>query len=184
MVAMYFLQHTNGYVLEFSPDYELNSKSGWKMPQHFAWIARNGVITRDVDIPPTRMDREESWVDKLSSSFAPPALLIPSDTKHLVKFAHGLSVVWDLICVGIGMWLVRRYRFATGAAAGWLIFIAIAGIPGLLTFICIQEWPARETCRNCGKLRAVDRELCEYCAADFPAPEKNGTEIFAPLVKG
>jgi predicted amidophosphoribosyltransferase len=59
--------------------------------------------------------------------------------------------------------------------------VFLLGIAGLLTLLCAQEWPARVACPNCKKLRAVDRELCEHCQAPFPPPEKNGTEIFAPL---
>ena len=39
----------------------------------------------------------------------------------------------------------------------------------------------RESCPCCKKLRVVDREKCPHCGADFAPPEKNGTEIFAPL---
>jgi RNA polymerase subunit RPABC4/transcription elongation factor Spt4 len=46
----------------------------------------------------------------------------------------------------------------------------------------VQEWPARESCPNCKKLRVVDRDQCEHCGADFAPPEKNGTEIFEPLI--
>jgi hypothetical protein len=28
----------------------------------------------------------------------------------------------------------------------------------------------------------VDRGQCEHCGADFAPPEKNGTEIFEPLI--
>ena len=54
-------------------------------------------------------------------------------------------------------------------------------MPGLLAFLSVQEWPAREACPNCKRLRMVDRAQCEHCGADFAPPEKTGTEVFAPL---
>ena len=65
--------------------------------------------------------------------------------------------------------------------AGWTLFVFLLGVAGLLTLLCVQEWPAREACSHCKKLRAVDRELCEHCQSPFAPPERNGTEIFAPL---
>ena len=64
----------------------------------------------------------------------------------------------------------------------------LGGVPSALRhprfadFLSVQEWPARETCPDCKKLRVVDREHCEHCGADFAPPEKNGTEMFEPLV--
>jgi len=54
-------------------------------------------------------------------------------------------------------------------------------VPGLLAFLSVQEWPAREACPNCKRLRLVDRQHCERCGADWAPPEKTGTEVFAPL---
>ena len=86
-----------------------------------------------------------------------------------------------LVCVPIGWWLGRRYRFSFAAQAGWAVFHLLFGVPGLLAFLSVQEWPAREACPNCKRLRLVDRAQCEHCGAGFAAPEKTGTEVFAPL---
>jgi predicted amidophosphoribosyltransferase len=66
------------------------------------------------------------------------------------------------------------------AQVSWVGFIVLTGIPGLLAFLSVQEWPARESCPQCHKPRLVDREHCEHCGAEFPPPEKTGTEIFEP----
>jgi hypothetical protein len=89
-----------------------------------------------------------------------------------------------LVCLPIGWWLGRRYRFSFAAQAGWAVFHVLFGVPGLLAFLSVQEWPAREACPNCKKLRVVDRPQCEHCGADFAPPEKTGTEVFAPLQAG
>ena len=54
----------------------------------------------------------------------------------------------------------------------------VEGFPGFLAFLSLQEWPAREPCPNCQRLRNVDREKCEHCGAGFAPPETKGTEIF------
>ena len=179
---------TNRFAVWFNPDYKLNARSGWKMPQHVEWLTANSSVTHSQDLPTLNTSADEFWPERAVSTLVPPALLIPSQ-KYFLRFEYYLrfeplmSCALDLLCVLAGGWLARRYCFSTGATIGWLVFILIFGIPGLLTLLCVQEWPAREMCPNCKKLRAVDRENCEHCDAKFPAPEKNGTEIFAPLVK-
>ena len=176
------LTTTNRFALWFYPDPRLNETTGWKIPEHVEWFAADGAQTYSLNLPELRGTFQDSWPDRVATTLMPPALIIPSQ-KHFLQFEPLTSCVWDLIGVAAGAWLARRYRFSNGAMAGWLVFILICGIPGLLTLICVQEWPARELCPSCHEFRAVDRAQCEHCAAEFPAPEKNGTEIFAPLVK-
>ena len=76
-------------------------------------------------------------------------------------------------------WLGKE---AAGVAGGWAVFHLLCGVPGLLAFLSVQEWPAREPCPNCQRPRLVDRPQCEHCGAEFAPPEKTGTEVFAPLV--
>jgi hypothetical protein len=84
----------------------------------------------------------------------------------------------------VGLWLGWRYRFSFAAQAGWAVFLLLFGLPGLLAFLSVQEWPAREACPNCKKPRVVDRAQCEHCEANFAPPEKTGTEVFEPLQTG
>jgi hypothetical protein len=93
------------------------------------------------------------------------------------------SLAAALVCLPIGWWLGLRYSLSLPARLGWAAFYLVFGIPGLLTFLSVQEWPARETCPNCKKLRVVDREKCPHCGADFAPTEKNGTEVFESLPK-
>jgi hypothetical protein len=91
------------------------------------------------------------------------------------------SLTAALLCLPVGWWLGQRYSLSLPARLGWMAFHLGFGIPGLLTFLCVQEWPAREACPKCKKLRVLDREKCEHCGADFAPPEKNGTEVFELL---
>jgi hypothetical protein len=91
------------------------------------------------------------------------------------------GAVAAFVCLPIGWWLGRRYHLSPAAQAGWAVFQLLFGVPGLLAFLSVQEWPVRESCPNCKKLRVVDRGRCEHCGALFAPPEKTGTEVFAPL---
>ena len=61
---------------------------------------------------------------------------------------------------------------------GWMLFLLLTGLPGLIAFLSVNEWPAREPCPSCGGRRVVTREKCEHCGAAFAPPQKVGIEIF------
>jgi hypothetical protein len=112
----------------------------------------------------------------------PPALHLGID--------HRINSVWNLcglalafISAFIGFSLLKRYNVPAKATIGWTLFIFLLGIIGLLALLCTEEWPERERCPACKKLRSVDRATCEHCGSTFSPPEKNGSEIFAPLLK-
>lgn len=79
-----------------------------------------------------------------------------------------------LVCVVIG----RRHAFSRRRIGWWCVVMVLSGPAGLLTMRALLDWPARETCPNCGKKRVVNRDLCEHCDAPFARPERDGTEIF------
>ena len=92
-----------------------------------------------------------------------------------------ISLAMAAVCAVAGWSLGRRYHFPGKTQAGWAVFHVLCGLPGFIAFLCVQQWPAREACPHCKKLRLVDRARCEHCNAGFAPPEKNGTEIFEPL---
>ncbi|MGI4789942.1 MAG: hypothetical protein ACRYFS_13960 [Janthinobacterium lividum] len=66
----------------------------------------------------------------------------------------------------------RRGQFAWAFGTFWL------GIYGVLLLLALRAWPARLPCPNCGRSRAVDRDSCEHCGAQWVRPMPDGTEIF------
>jgi hypothetical protein len=178
-IQISFLEPTNAlaaaYAIWFRP---VNPK----MPERVLWLGPGQTVVKSADLPLLDLPQNRSWTDDLAIAMEPPAT-------YLVKGGFGrsawniLGCILSLIGAGIGWALLRRYETSTKAVAGWTVFIFLLGIPGLLTLLCVQEWPAREACPHCKKLRAVDRELCEHCGSPFSPPERNGTEIFAPLAK-
>jgi hypothetical protein len=148
-------------------------------------LTKNGEITKREDLPALASPRAPQQGEQIVNAMLPPvAHLIPpllsgaaakyKTDWHEVQFGFGCSV----LCALLGMWLGRRYSFSAKRQATWALFNLCFGVPGLLAFIGVQEWPAREKCDNCGKLRVVSNEKCEHCSSGFPPPKKNGTEIF------
>lgn len=100
----------------------------------------------------------------------------------------GFSFLAALISAFLAARICRRCRFGRGATVAWLIGVFLLGPFGVLLLMSLQEWPARETCDSCGKLRVVTADQCEHCGAGWPATERDGTEIFeetqTPRLKG
>ncbi len=185
-VQFTFLQPTNGsinhFALWFYPDSETNRMAGWKMPIHALWLGPDQTVTQSADLPFLNREGSTSWPDQMTATLLPPALHLTVDPK--------ITSVWNLAGLAlafvyalVGWWLARRYHFTTQTRVGWTLFIFLFGLVGLLALLCTEEWPMRETCPQCKKLRVVDRESCEHCASPFLPPEVTGTEIFAPLTK-
>lgn len=188
-VRVSFLEKPGQCALWFAPPYGANKKAGWKLPTHVAWIDSEQGLFKSMDLP----NLNPPWNRyplraKLSSLLMPPALWAgiylgdrsepPEMPWKLVLISLAVAaVVW----VPLGLWLAWRHNFDIRAQLGWAVFHLLCGLPGFLAFVSVQEWPERTPCSNCEKLRSIDREKCEHCGADFAPPEKNGTEIFAPL---
>jgi hypothetical protein len=192
-VGIYFLQPPGQFALWMTPPREENERANWKLPIHVVWLARDQGVVNRADLPESVPPRFKPPIKaKLVSAVMPPALMVilphlrggPSPKmfpRELLLLSWCGAV---LVCLPIGLWLGWRYRFPFAAQAGWAVFHVLFGVPGLLAFLSVQEWPAREACPNCKKLRVVDRAQCEHCGADFAPPEKTGTEVFEPLQVG
>jgi hypothetical protein len=149
-------------------------------------VSNDGGVVRNANLEPTGMKSRQalqSWSYRVSSIFMPPLPI-------LYKLMGWDSVPWDLIgisfaaafvCALIGWQLGRRYHYQFKRQARWFVFHLLFGFPGLMAFLCVQEWPARERCPKCKRMRVVDRTRCEYCDAEFAPARRNGTEIFEPL---
>jgi hypothetical protein len=86
-------------------------------------------------------------------------------------------LIGGLLCAGFAAGTCTRYAFPRSATMGWALFAFLFGVPGVLAFLALHDWPARVACPACTKKRVVTRDTCEHCAAPFPAAARNGTEI-------
>ena len=192
-LLLYCLEPRDQFALWVAPG---GQAAGGARERHFGrvmWVARDQGVMRSTDLPALPAPHRGLMLEeKLVSLVMPPALLAALPVLHVGLWANGvprevLLLSWAssiLVCLPVGLWLGWRYRFSFATQAGWAVFLLLFGVPGLLAFLSVQEWPAREACPNCKKLRVVDRTQCEHCGADFAPPEKTGTEVFAPLQAG
>ena len=192
-VQVNFLEPPGQFALWIGPSYWAQQETKGSFTNHVMWLARDQGVVKSADLaalPSYRPWREPEGT--VVCAVAPPALLmllphLPFGPSLWGFAREQLLISWAtaaLVCVPIGLWLGRRYQFSFAAQAGWAVFLVLFGVPGLLAFLSVQEWPARAACPNCKRLRLVDRAQCEHCGADFAPPEKTGTEVFAPMVAG
>jgi hypothetical protein len=73
---------------------------------------------------------------------------------------------------------LRKYPFSRGEKTTWRLLMLLMGPGALFALYALYDWPAKEPCPACGKMRVVNREHCEFCGALFTPPAPTGKEIF------
>jgi hypothetical protein len=188
--GIYLLEPPGQFVLWRAPSYQASVQAGWSLPIYVSWLARDQGVVKSAELAALPIQEPGPGPgEKLLAAAMPPTLVVMLPHFWVSWWARVLPMELlplslagaVLVCVPIGWWLGRRYRFSFAAQAGWAVFHVVFGVPGLLAFLSVQEWPAREACPNCKRLRLVDRTQCEHCGADFAPPEKTGTEVFVAL---
>lgn len=180
-VSVLWLEATNTFAVRFDPDGELNKLSGGRLLTHVAWVNAEGHIRNAMDLPNLPGPaRQNQLADTLFIPLIPPGVLVWT-WEEPYRIWNLLRILPAVLCAGAGWWLGRRNHFSRTAQAAWAMHHLLFGLPGLLAFLAVQEWPAREACPNCKQSRAVDREQCDHCGADFAPPAKTGTEILNRL---
>jgi hypothetical protein len=188
-ILIFFLENSGEFVLWFDPSTVANRRAGWALSTHVVWVEPARGVVKTVNLPNLALTGGPGITEKLL------ALLLPAPFWPVFYWQENRDWSWvipwkmvyislagaAIICIPLGWWLGRRYNFTFAQQLGWAVFHLIFNLPGLLTFLGVQEWPARVPCPQCHKLRVIDREHCEHCDAEFAPPEKNGTEIFEPL---
>jgi len=192
-VKLSLLEPTGKFALWIEPSYGANEKAGWKLPTHVTWFD-GGRETASTELPPLSPKHTTSRIEeKVLGLLMPPALIatvrcmidepwaLAGDGQawQLWQVLLFMSLIFSVaVCLPVGYWLTRRYCLPRSAQLGWSAFLLVSGFPGLLALLSVEEWPAREPCPNCKKLRVVCHAQCEHCGAVFSAPAKKGTEIF------
>jgi hypothetical protein len=150
-----------------------------------SFVSMDGRMGKNVKLEPTDAKNRQafqSWSYPVSSIFMPPMPIL----YKLLGWGWipwkliGISLGTAIVCALVGYQLGRRYHYELRTQAIWFLFHLLFGFPGLIAFFCVQEWPARERCTKCKRLRVVIRARCEYCDAEFAPPRRTGNEIFEP----
>jgi hypothetical protein len=110
--------------------------------------------------------------------FIPGMTWDPRSRLDLVAGFAGSMLCVGLVCAAICYTRPRRYAWGRARCLGWAACGLLFGLAGLLLMLALVPWPARISCRSCGRLRVVTRDRCEHCGAEHALPEPDGTEIF------
>jgi len=158
--------------------------------------AANAVVAR-YELPPLEMSASMPW------SAAPVFLVFPVTVRaalarpwrgqnQKIDLSSGMSqdqraVTWllsglvSLASAAAIFARCRRYAFASGRKWTWTAIGFILGPFGFLLMRVLLEWPLREKCPACGRMRVVSHEHCEHCSKPFAPPQADGTEVFEAL---
>ena len=168
--------------------------------EDLSWIDASGKVLRRAEVPLAGGNgpREESVMMALAVP-APVVLAflatvleplnsveIGLEPSYSAALARSLSLWWPSLLIvtllaALLAWhcLRRHRRYYQPASAAWFVFVLLAGVPGLVAYLCHRRWPVLEKCPACGHQVPRDRETCARCTATFPAPEPTGCEVFA-----
>ena len=186
-LKLYRLRPEGHCALWLLPDPKAQQEAHGKLPVEVTWSA-DSQTNKTAQVPdlaapgPAKLSAGEVAMSLLASPGITTFVLLLPDQFGATRLRElWLSLAAAvLLCLLIGIWLGHRYQFGLRAQLSWAAFHLVFGIPGLLAFLSVQEWPARERCPNCRRLRVVNREHCQHCAAAFPASAPTGVEIFEP----
>lgn len=191
----------------YEPSMELSSVDHRKTPSFIVELSADGTELAHHQLPPIAMPGGQlGGLDAGWAALFPFLLAVVlcayrlwaswvSDANGAFSFAEWLQAtfpapVWFLVacavilvasasvCALVSLAIARHYAFKKANRRMWVILNFLTGPAGLLTLIALRDWPAREVCPACGARRVVDRDRCEHCAAEFAAPQRDGTEVF------
>ena len=160
-VQIYFLKEPGHFAYWLEPTIAANRKAGWTLTIRARWIDHDGGVVKTVDLPNLSAKQGPDRTDKLLALVVPAPLWrvfywrMDRDWSWVVPWELvGISLASAaIIWIPLGWRLGRRYNFTIGQQLGWAVFHLVFNLPGFLTFIGVQEWPARVPCTKCHKLR-------------------------------
>jgi hypothetical protein len=155
------------------------------------------AVLRDTTVVAFDARRFETtpWVTAFAAVLTPPVLELASLTRRFDPLAHsefrqvsiqagsprlGWVALVGLLSAVVAFFVARRRLFSGFRLVGWVALAAGFGPIGLLALRDGTGRPVRERCPACGRGRLITREHCEHCAAPFPPPALDGTEILLP----
>ncbi|MEO6848696.1 MAG: hypothetical protein ABI254_15700 [Chthoniobacterales bacterium] len=202
-VAMGIMQDESAWFVTSSPNSDAQSKNNWKFPVIIDKYSPQGQWVKSWEFQPQREYANplppwyyygfginiplgwEAW--DYSSNWAGAKLKIPmceqiwQFQKSRWKYERpvcGFSLLGSVLAVITAFGVLRRKGIAGATTLAWLIVVFITGIAGFLAMIAVPEFPVRIPCPACGAKRRTEEETCPRCAAAWPVPARDGTEIF------
>ena len=70
------LESSNGFVVRFQPDYDLNKALGGTLLGRVKWLNADGSLRQTLALPKLPEPRQEGWRERLLIPLVPPAVPI------------------------------------------------------------------------------------------------------------
>ena len=152
-------------------------------------IAEHELAKTEV-YPQIIIDRMKYWsmMDDIVAVIAPMALKWTVDTepiKTLLYHTMGTytfsrlylyAMILTVLSIAVMLWHIKNRRQSYLEVGGWVLFIFLFNISGLLTYLIFNCCPVAK-CHACGKDRHLKSNFCPHCNATLPKPEHNPTDI-------
>ncbi len=187
IVHLYFLEPAGHFALWSDPNDVRYGSSTSKLPLTISWLASERGVTKTIQVPKLGLGTSQhDWELQAANILVPAVRTLP-----VAAYANEGLIDWAavrfslaaalLLYLPISWWLGSRYALPLRSRLAWVAFILPGGLPALVAFLSVHEWPAREPCAGCGRLRVVTRDKCEHCGAEFSPAKRVGTEILEPV---
>jgi len=91
-------------------------------------------------------------------------------------------VLWisAALCATATVLIGIRCGFGLWKTLGWSVLNLLLGPAGLVVMLGVNDWPSREKCAHCHRMRFVGRRDCPRCGAALAPAPRDGREIFEP----
>jgi len=186
----------------YSPTSWLKPEVSDQMPSHLEAVDFNGNMLKSYLLPHLhRPNDPRTWQQFITENLQTPTYYIGEmvydrigamlGIKHLIQRDADWRgprqgevrdhvpriLLLSFILAGVALGWARRRQFSWGEAWRWAGFTFLFNLSGLITFRLVADWPVCIKCPSCGRPRRVDQDTCPHCAAAWPKPTVDGTEI-------
>ena len=192
------------FYLKYSPSNWIDYREAWKLPSYYEEMDAGGTLLHSYTVPPASPPQFTlTWEQVAVTSLVPPALYFGDllydkigalcGSKRLAaeldsalssdrplgwkQMAPAISVV-SLALAALALFWTRRMHFAWPRAWAWAGLVLAFNLAGLITLRLVADWPVRVRCPACQRKRPVEETHCPACSQPWPAPKRDGIEIF------
>lgn len=99
------------------------------------------------------------------------------------EFASSFAtLMWMAAALSAAVTLLigRRCGLTWIQTTTWSALNLLLGVAGIVVMLGVIEWPPRERCAKCGRLRLIGSRDCLHCGAPLSPWPRDGWEIFEP----
>ncbi|HSI84398.1 MAG TPA: zinc ribbon domain-containing protein [Candidatus Methylacidiphilales bacterium] len=153
------------------PD-ELETRKNAAIPPFYLWAST--LITPQFIMTPLALYRSNLWWHSEKLDLDDASGYIPSDYRDLISILLSGSLMLALIAWPIA----RRMGKSPLHTFGWMLNIYTFALAGFIAFLLSHKRGRKARCPQCGKNRSISTELCPHCKSPWPAPVRDGSEIF------